>query len=61
MAEAGPSAVIRERLSSLEHYARVKEELRGHEAELKDQMNPQVRHVVRNKSILLFKRMLQDI
>eukprot|EP00973_Karenia_brevis_P011760 1593207-Karenia_brevis.AAC.1 len=61
MAAMGPDMVIVARRRTLDHYAMIKLQLQGSEGALKAKMDPLLRRVVHEKSILLFKQMLDDI
>ena len=60
-ARLGPERIKEQRKSTLKYYQDRAKALEEEEKKLKSQLNPEVREVIYDKKILLFKEMLQDI
>ena len=56
----GPNAIEKLRQDTIDKYGIVKENLEAKEAEVHKKLDKNVEKVVANKSILLFKKMLED-
>jgi len=60
-AELGPKNIAEQRKETLNYYKERKKALKTKEEAIHSALHPDVREVVRNKQILLFKEMLRDI
>ena len=61
IARLGPQGLEIKRRKTLEYWTKKREELATEEASLKSNLDPDVREIVGDKSILLFKAMLEHI
>ena len=61
IARLGPSRLEQKRKRVMEYWTKVKEDLAPEEKLLKDRLDPEVREIVGQKSILLFRAMLEHI
>ena len=61
MARLGPADLAKSRQATLDKYYAIRDELALSEVELHGSLHHEVQAVVRNKNILLFKRLLEDI